>query len=267
MQEPFPRLGEPQPDGPPARWGLKEMVLCVVVVLVALFVLSSLIVLPVQEVYGEDAPETLTASAIMNVAWNASMIGAVFWFVRRAGGDRRDLGLGLPADKPSWSRIIGFVIVTFLAMEFIVYVYSIIVEVFGFDFLEPDEQVPDEFYDSDVALAVLGVAIVLSAPITEEIFFRGFLFGGTRAMTGALPAALITGFIFSLAHYNPGLILPFTLIGAVLAMSYHRSGSLFVPIGAHFLFNLISFSVLVFFPEARPSADDTARVIGMLLPF
>ena len=88
--------------------------------------------------------------------------------------------------------------------------------------------------------------------MTEEIFFRGFLFGGTRPLIGAMLAALITGFLFSLAHYNPGLVLPFTLIGALLALSYHRSGTLFVPIGAHFFFNLVSFSILAFVPEARP---------------
>ena len=144
-------------------------------------------------------------------------------------------------------------------------VYGVVIDAFGFDFLEPDQQVPDEFYDSDVALAILGVAIVFGAPITEEIFFRGFLFGGTRPLTGTLIAALITGFIFSLAHYNPGLILPFTLIGALLALSYHRSGTLFVPIGAHFFFNLVSFSVLVFVPEARPDSDEAAAVIMRLL--
>jgi hypothetical protein len=141
---------------------------------------------------------------------------------------------------------------TFLAMYLIVVLYGVVIDAFGFDFLEPDQQVSDDFYDSDVALAFLGIAIVLSAPLAEEIFFRGFLFGGTRPITGVLIAALITGFVFSLAHYNPGLVLPFTLIGALLAISYQRSGTLFVPIGAHFLFNLVSYCILVFVPEARP---------------
>lgn len=267
MHEPFPRLGEPPPERPRASWGVKEMAVCVVVVLVALFVLSTIIVLPVQETYGEDSPETLTASAIMSLAWNASMIAAVFWFVRRAGGGARDLGLGLPSDKPSWPRVFGFAVMTFVAMEVLIGVYGIAIDALGLDFLEPDQQVPDEFYDSDVALAVLGVAIVIGAPIAEEIFFRGFLFGGTRRLTGALIAALLTGFVFSLAHYDPGLILPFTLIGALLALAYHRSDSLYVPIGAHFLFNLLSFSILVFVPEARPGADDAARVVLPVLPF
>jgi membrane protease YdiL (CAAX protease family) len=251
MNEPFPRLGDPQPEQPRRLWSVKDMVICVVAVLIALFVITTVIAGPFLAIYGDDAPETLTANSIANLVWNASMIVAVLYFVRRAGATTADLGLSIPQGS-SVMRVIALAALTFLAMYLIVVLYGLVIDAFGFDFLEPDQQVPDAFYDSDIALAVLGVAIVISAPITEEIFFRGFLFGGTRPLTGALRAALITGFIFSLAHYNLGLILPFTMIGALLAMSYHHSRTLFVPIGAHFLFNLVSYSILVFVPEARP---------------
>jgi membrane protease YdiL (CAAX protease family) len=227
------------------------MVICIAFVLVALFLISSVVVGPFAVAYGEDAAETLTANSVANVLWNLAMIGSVVWFVRRGGGSERDIGLAMP-EGSSWPRVAGLAAATFVSMYIIIVAYGVAIDLLGFDFLEPDQQVPDEFYDSDVALAVLGVAIVGSAPIAEEVFFRGFLFGGTRPITGIPVAALSTGFIFSLAHYNPGLILPFTVIGALLALSYQRTGTLFVPIGAHFLFNLASFSILVFVPEARP---------------
>jgi membrane protease YdiL (CAAX protease family) len=193
----------------------------------------------------------LTASSVANILWNFVMIGSVVWFVRRSGGDLRDLGLAsVGREKPG--RTILMTIGTFLLMYLVVLAYGVAVDVSGADFLEPDQQVPDEFYDSDLALSVLGVAIVLGAPLAEEIFFRGFLYGGTRRITGFVLAAVITGFIFSLAHYNQGLVIPFTAIGVLLALSYERSGTLWVPIGAHFLFNLVSFSILVLVPEARP---------------
>ncbi len=252
MNEPFPRLDDPPPETPRAIWGFKYMFICIVIVLVALVVITTAIVGPFVAAYGDNAPETLTANSFANLAWNASMIVSVLYFVRRAGASTRDLGLTIP-EGSSLLRIIGLAVATFLVMYILIAIYTQAISVFGFDFLEPSQQVPDEFYDSDIALAILGIAIVISAPITEEIFFRGFLFGGTRPRTGALVAALITGFIFSLAHYNLGLIIPFTAIGAVLALSYQRTGTLFVPIGAHFLFNLVSFSILVFVPDARPS--------------
>jgi membrane protease YdiL (CAAX protease family) len=264
MYDTFPRLDEPPPDRPRALWGVKEMAICVVVVLIALFIVTTAIVGPFYAAYGEHAPETLTANAVANLAWNGTMIAAVVWFVRRPGGGLSDLGLTRP-EGSSWLRIVGLAAATFVAMYVIIVVYGIAIDTFGFDFLEPDQQVPDEFYDSKIALGVLGIAIVFGAPATEEIFFRGFLFGGTRRLTGAVAAALTTGFLFSMAHYNLGLILPFTAIGALLAMSYHRSGSLFVPIGAHFFFNLVSFSILAFVPEARPESDDVVEAILHLL--
>ena len=255
MNEPLPRLSDSSAQPPTARpsrtpSGVEEMVIYVVVVLVALFVISTAVVGPFILAFGEN-DQTLSANSASNILWNASMIGAVFWFVHRGGGTSRDLGLTIP-EGSSIPRIAGLAALTFLMMYILVAVYTQAIDLFGFDFLKPDQQVPDAFYTSNVALAILGVAIVISAPITEEIFFRGFLFGGTRPIIGVAGAALVTGFIFSLAHYNLGLILPFTAVGAILALSYQRSGTLFVPIGAHFLFNLVSFAILAFVPDARP---------------
>jgi membrane protease YdiL (CAAX protease family) len=251
MDEAYPHLGEPPPETPRAPWGVKEMALCTAVILVALFILTTAILGPFVASNDEESPEYLTASSVTNILWNAVMVISVLWFVRRAGGSARDLGLGMPANgtlRHTALLLAG----TFVLMYIVVVAYGGVVDATGADFLEPDQQVPDEFYDSDVALGVLGIAIVLGAPLAEEIFFRGFLYGGTRSIAGVLPAALITGFIFSLAHYNQGLVIPFTVIGALLALSYQRSGTLWVPIGAHFLFNLASFSILVLVPEARP---------------
>jgi membrane protease YdiL (CAAX protease family) len=64
-------------------------------------------------------------------------------------------------------------------------------------------------------------------------------------------AALASGFIFSLAHGNVGLIIPFTLVGAILAYTYERSGTIFASMGVHFVFNTVSFTLILLFPELR----------------
>jgi membrane protease YdiL (CAAX protease family) len=233
------------------------MVVGTVAVLVMLFLLTTAIVAPFISAYGDEAPETLTASSVANLVWNVCMIGAVVYLVRRSGGTTADLGLKAPEghEKPLSSTvgyIFGFAALAFITLYVVVFIYGVVIDGLGLDFLEPDQQVPDEFYDSDVALGVLGIAIVVGAPIAEEVFFRGFLFGGARGLVSVPVAAVLTGFIFSLAHYNVGLIIPFTGVGTALALSYDRTRTLYVPIGAHFLFNLVSYSILVFVPEARP---------------
>jgi membrane protease YdiL (CAAX protease family) len=103
----------------------------------------------------------------------------------------------------------------------------------------------------------LGVVV---APFVEEIVFRGFLFNALRTSfrsdnglrffrnvgLGDLGASLVSGLVFGLFHMNfmqfPALnwaALPiYTVTGMVLAESYRRSGSLWVPILVHAFNNL-----------------------------
>jgi membrane protease YdiL (CAAX protease family) len=234
---------------PAHKWTLRDIVLATVVILALLFVISTVITVPAVAAWGEDSAEALVANAVANLVWYASAVGAILWFVRRRGATASDLGLRKP--EMSLSSLAGTIGLTVLLMEGTVITFSIVINALGLDFLKPSEQVPDDFYDHKFALAVLGVVVVLGAPIAEEIMFRGFLFGGVRTMVPVMAAALITGFLFSLAHYNVGLIIPFTVIGALLAMSYQRTGTLIAPMTAHFTFNLLSFLALVFIPDSR----------------
>jgi membrane protease YdiL (CAAX protease family) len=58
-----------------------------------------------------------------------------------------------------------------------------------------------------------------------------------------LGAALMSGFLFSLAHGQPTTLIPFTLVGMTFAAGYAYTGSLWTTIASHFTFNLISFTV------------------------
>jgi membrane protease YdiL (CAAX protease family) len=93
---------------------------------------------------------------------------------------------------------------------------------------------------------VLGVAsVVIGAPVAEELFFRGFLFGSLRGRLPFLPAAAISGFVFALFHVQPLLVAVMTFVGVALAYLYERRRSLAVPIAAHAIFNLIGFTLIV----------------------
>jgi membrane protease YdiL (CAAX protease family) len=95
-----------------------------------------------------------------------------------------------------------------------------------------------------VGAAVLAVII---APVTEEIFFRGFLYGSLRTRYGTVSAAGISAVAFGLFHASAGWILgPFLfIVGLGLAFLYEWRRSLVATIGAHAAFNIIGFSLLV----------------------
>ena len=91
-------------------------------------------------------------------------------------------------------------------------------------------------------IALIGATAVLAAPLGEELLFRGLLFRGMRGHWRFGPAALASGALFGLFHVNPGVIVPFALIGVLFAWACERSGSLWTPLGAHAGVNGVSFA-------------------------
>ena len=90
----------------------------------------------------------------------------------------------------------------------------------------------------------LFVLIGLLAPITEEYFFRGIVFGSLRSRVPFWPSVLLGGGIFGLIHFEYQLFLPLWFFGAFLCYTYERTGSIKVVIIMHFLQNTVSFYMI-----------------------
>ncbi len=90
---------------------------------------------------------------------------------------------------------------------------------------------------------LLAVAI---APVFEEILFRGFLLPLLVRRHGAVPAILLTSFLFAVIHgHLPSFVTLFTL-SAALGAAYALTGSLAVSMTMHAAFNSITTAILVF---------------------
>jgi uncharacterized protein len=99
-----------------------------------------------------------------------------------------------------------------------------------------------------VGIAIAAVLIiVIAAPLTEELFFRGFFFAGLRSRWSLWPSAIVSGAVFGLVHAptGPTAAIPLAGLGVGLAWLYERSGSLWPSITAHFLNNALAISVVV----------------------
>jgi membrane protease YdiL (CAAX protease family) len=99
-----------------------------------------------------------------------------------------------------------------------------------------------------VGIAIAAVLIiVVAAPLTEELFFRGFFFAGLRSRWSLWPSAIVSGAVFGLVHAptGPTAAIPLAGLGVGLAWLYERSGSLWPSITAHFLNNGLAISVVV----------------------
>lgn len=88
---------------------------------------------------------------------------------------------------------------------------------------------------------LVGGALV--APLVEEVFFRGFVFGGLCGRYGWRRAALISAALFAVIHFTPTAILPIFLLGYIFAYLYRRSGSLWPGILMHMATNTLALGV------------------------
>ena len=89
------------------------------------------------------------------------------------------------------------------------------------------------------------------APLTEEIAYRGLLFGGIRDMerghvgSGVVIAAVVSSLIFAASHFQliqfPGLF----AFGLVAVAAFHHTGRLATAIWAHVGFNLTTVVLLL----------------------
>jgi uncharacterized protein len=99
------------------------------------------------------------------------------------------------------------------------------------------------------ASVAVGILIVGAAPISEEIFFRGFVFGGLRRRLSFLVAGVISAVIFGAFHYtgaSSATLLPqLAALGFVQAWIYERSGSILPTIAVHMLNNAVAFAQIV----------------------
>ena len=96
--------------------------------------------------------------------------------------------------------------------------------------------------------AIFGIAVI-AAPVTEELIFRGCLYGILRKSSGRVPAIVVSSVLFALIHGHlpslPGLI----VLAAGLALVYERCGSLWAPISMHASFNALTIVAAIFWPD------------------
>lgn len=209
----------------------------------------------------EDQPaDYLLGALIANMVWQVALGGTTFVIAARHGHVWSLLGFRRPRLKtPGWYggilRLIPWSITLALLMSLVarvvVTMYVVIATALDYDFLLPEAQIPEEVFDNGHLQVLAGISIVFLAPVVEEVFFRGFIFAGLRRIIGLWPAAIISSLLFAVVHAQSGLVIPFTVVGLLLAYLYHRSKSIYVPVAMHFFFNAFSFLALVFLPELR----------------
>jgi uncharacterized protein len=177
----------------------------------------------------------LLAVAIMFVAVPNALAGVRLVPESRA---LRSILIGLASAIPAWiaATVLGALLQTLLEML--------------------GHPVQPGIVDNAVARldpTVLVLAIVLIAPVAEEIFFRGVVLNAWLREYGERTAILGSAALFASIHADISStealltsiarVLPIFGLGLALAVVYRRTGSLLASIGLHMGFNALSIAV------------------------
>lgn len=222
---------------PGITWSGMTVLAGVLVAIGALFIGLIAVVAFDPELESEAA--TIASQTVVAFA----LVGTALIFARvNAPSMHEALGrLGLGRFKPSW---VGMAALAWLAFVLVSVVLS--------PLLAPEQEDITKELGTDtgsaISLIVSGLLIVIAAPLSEEIFFRGFMFAGLRRSMTIIPAALISAAVWGSLHLgagNVGVVVQLSIFGLILAWLYERSGSLWPPVLAHGINNAIAYTLLV----------------------
>ncbi|MBU9713534.1 CPBP family intramembrane glutamic endopeptidase [Evansella tamaricis] len=108
------------------------------------------------------------------------------------------------------------------------------------------------------AVPLLVIVVGVFVPIMEEIVFRMVIFGSLYKRFGFWIAALSSGLIFAVVHFDFSHLLVYLTMGVVFAYLYVKTRRIIVPIMAHAGINSFVMLVQVMYGE------DLQRIIDQL---
>jgi len=202
-----------------------------------IFLVFALLVLESAHVAEGGSSVFGAGTLIVNIGFQAFMVGAVAVSVVRRVGWTTWLGLQWPGWP--WVFLIApaavvFMWVVFAGLKLSGYIKWM--ESFGVETVQDTVKLLQKSEDP-LILGLMTVAAVIAAPLCEEIVFRGYFYPVLKKYAGVWPAAACAALVFAAAHGNLTALLPLFIFGGLLIFVYEKTGSLWAPIAVHCCFN------------------------------
>jgi membrane protease YdiL (CAAX protease family) len=214
------------------------------------------------ERFRSGEPTSTLATLVILTSTQMGLVGTAILFIALPNalpgvhllpsrGAVRSILIGLALSIPAW---IGATLLSYLLTR--------VLELFG---RSPEAGVVAQAVSTQDP-TVLIVAVALVAPVAEEVFFRGVAFNAWLREYGPRRAYLGSAVLFATIHADTTswdslvatgvTVVPVILgLGLLLAVVYHRIGSLAAAISLHAGFNAISLTLALL-----------ARLLGVELP-
>jgi membrane protease YdiL (CAAX protease family) len=237
-QRPGPPEPEPAAGEGPDRWPPWSAVGALLAGFAFTLVASLIVVTGGVAISGGDVNDPPGWANIVGlVLQDASFVGASVLFAALALRPRPwHFGLAMP---PKVGRAVGLTVAAFVAYAVFATIYLAIVGTSDKQDINKDLGVGDGTGD----LIAVAICVCVLAPLAEEFFFRGFIFGALRNWRGPWLSAVITGLLFGGAHAlgSPvAFLLPLAVLGGLLCVLRQLTGSLYPGIALHCVNNVIA---------------------------
>lgn len=165
-------------------------------------------------------------------------IALVYWFVRRRGGGWKTLGVR--GFRPG--RGVVVVVLGFIGFFVTAAVATVLLEHFapGVD-LTAEQEIPFLAARQAWEIVLAFLALVVIAPVSEELVFRGLLLPAFGKVFGLLPSVVIISIGFGLLHPPLSAMIIIGLFAIFLGIAYIATKSVWPPIALHASKNLLAF--------------------------
>lgn len=232
--------------------------------------------LSIHALFGVESPENIVAgilnsqadvNAFLYVQALSSLGGfalTAFMFARLSSYKPvRSLGLDV---KPGIKYLVLTLLAVLVAQFFIEYLVTLnkaiplppsVADIFRTS-QEKAEAMINKLLDFKNPLQLIPVAFVMAVvpAVGEELFFRGLLMGNfLREKMHPAIAIIVSGFLFAIVHFEFDNTLAIWVLGSFLGYLYYVTGSLWVPIAAHFVNNFLTVLLKYLFNIGVISAD------------
>lgn len=186
-----------------------------------------------------DVVEKINSSTLYQLILTSVLSGVITFFLYWKDQQRRKAGFLGQGEDFVWSPPVIWFSVIILAIAGSQMLNDLIL-VFRLNEIFPyySQMTDDTMTGQPVWLLFLTVGLL--APAAEELIFRGLVFRRMKDFMNPWAAIILSALLFGIYHGNMIQFLYASLMGILLAVIYHRTGTLWTSILAHVVANLWS---------------------------
>ena len=163
---------------------------------------------------------------------------APLYYAHRAGGQAWLQSLGIR--KLNAGLAIGLFLLAAMATVIADYAYDGIVSAFHLSVQTNADHLEHQLRHMPLTLDATLLGAVLIAPICEELFFRGFLLQGLRAVMSTPWAVVVSSLIFAAAHADLGSFPLLLVLGLLMGTLRVLTRSIWPGVALHTFNNLLT---------------------------